>query len=174
MAIYATALDPPFLRHFFVSLTLLMRGMGTRRAPAITEDSTINDVCKWAGLPRSAGGVGLSVPSVAILRREEITGTSLFEMSAAELRSVGLTSGAHTDLLAAITRLREPQGAKTVAPHRNTTTPPPTSHHIPLHFVQPSCKPQCLSSPAFRGTTKSPRRITPRCERGCCCAIPRG
>ena len=76
--------------------------------------SSVDEVCKWAGCAVTAGGAGLSDASVAILRREEIKGTNLFELTDRKLITVGFTLGAREDLLAAVTLLREPKGARLV------------------------------------------------------------
>lgn len=111
-------------------------------ASTVTKASTIDDVCKWTGLPVSIGGVGLDQEDIAILRRQKIKGSSLFELKDAELAGIGLSLGARKDLLAAIALLREPKGAQ--------------SHRAWLMTLSPACartpSPLICSLPAVCGT----------------------
>ena len=93
-------------------LGVRVRGLSVSNSGAstITEASTIDDVCKWTGLPVSIGGVGLDQEDIAILRGQKIKGSSLFELKDAELAAIGLSLGARKDLLTAIALLREPKG----------------------------------------------------------------
>jgi hypothetical protein len=67
-------------------------------------------VCEWASRDATIGGVGLSNGSVDILRREEIKGSSLFQLTDEALKEGGMPLGARIDLLAAVALLQEPQG----------------------------------------------------------------
>ena len=69
--------------------------------------STVAEVCEWAGRGVDKRGAGLSEAAVNILQREEINGGSLFNLSDAELHSVGMSLGARKDLLAAVTLLKD-------------------------------------------------------------------
>lgn len=68
--------------------------------------STVAEVCAWAGRDSTRGGAGLDGDDVAILRREKIEGDSLFALTDAELKEVGLPLGTRKRLLAAVALLR--------------------------------------------------------------------
>ena len=101
--------------------------------------SSVDEVCKWAGCAVTAGGAGLSDASVAILRREEIKGTNLFELTDQELKVIGMFLGARKDLLAAVALLREPKGARLVL--FSQTGPPASQTHSPFGVCAASLQP---------------------------------
>ena len=67
--------------------------------------STVAEVCAWAGRDSTRGGAGLDGDDIAILRREKIEGDSLFALTDAELKDVGLPLGTRKRLLAAVALL---------------------------------------------------------------------
>jgi hypothetical protein len=85
------------------SLTL----MKMASAPAISTVSSCDFVCAWASRAVAGGGVGLSATSVDILRRQEIDGEVLFNLTDAKLKEDDMPRGSREKLLAAIALLRE-------------------------------------------------------------------
>jgi hypothetical protein len=96
---------------------------------AISTTSTVEEVCDWA-----ASTVGLSTKSVAILRREEIKGTSLFKLTDKKLNGDGMSRGAREELLAAIALLLEPTG-KRIRMRSAVCDIQPTRFASPLSFA---------------------------------------
>jgi hypothetical protein len=65
----------------------------------------VKSVCRWA-----EEFVSLGKNNVAILRREEIDGAALFNLTDLKLKEDGMSRGAREKLLAAVTSLKEPPG----------------------------------------------------------------
>lgn len=76
------------------AITNCLRRRVSSRNPAISNTSTISEVCEWAGRASTLGGVGLDDEDVSILRREKIKGVSLFKLTDVMLKEDGMPRGA--------------------------------------------------------------------------------
>ena len=74
---------------------------------AISKTSSVDEVCNWVSRKVAKDGVGLTDGDVAILRREQITGSRLFAMTDADLKHVGMSLRARKKLLDSISRLAD-------------------------------------------------------------------
>lgn len=92
--------------------------------PAISDASTVDAVCAWAARAVAEGGVGISAANVDILRRQEIDGEVLFNLTDAELEKDGMVRGPRKKLLAAVDRFRGPPGGGGLAGAATATAVP--------------------------------------------------